>query len=390
VADEPPLVAPSDEHVAEPRSVWRPALTLSDEGSVSTGLPSGSATGANIALVQPSLSYRYCERIRAVASVSGILLTEGESSAARIRSREAYAGFTAGDWDLALGKKMLRWSNGYAFAPAGALDPPRRVTDPTDRLSLSEGRGVALASLVHGRHSFTLAWASAGLVERSRPGLREVTALRYDALFGGVDTSLILAYRRGLGPFLATTFTAVLGSNLEVHGDAALGLGTESLSLPGSVGSFPLGDDRRVALLVGTKLSLPYRVTAIVELHTADGLIPLGAGSAVASTTESLGALSSQGHNGQLPTERRHYGFIHLGKSRLSERPGWRDWDAGGVLLLGLSDGGRMLILDVEHRVGLRFAIHGRLSLSGGPAQRSEYGMIPWTSQASLSLRFQM
>ncbi len=94
--------------------------------------------------------------------------------------------------------------------------------------------------------------------------------------------------------------------------------------------------------------------------------------------------------NGQLPTERRHYGFIHLGKSRLSERPGWRDWDAGGVLLLGLSDGGRMLILDIEHRVGLRFAIHGRLSLSGGSAERSEYGMIPWTSQASLSLRFQM
>lgn len=357
-----------------PPSAWRTTLTLSDEGSVDSGLPSDAAWISNIGLAQPSVSWRHGETARAVTSLSGILLSENETTTGTLRVREGYAGVTVGDVDFAVGKKMLRWSNGYAFAPAGVLDPPRRFADPTDRLGLNEGRGLALASLVHGRHSLTLAWVSAGLLEKSRPGLREITALRYNALVHGIDTSLIVAYRRGLGTFVASTFTAVLGSRFELHGDAAFGAGAEIVE---STPFLRLDDHRRFAALLGTKVSLPGRVSGIIEVCSTDGLIPIA--EPVAFTP--LGALL---------TERRHHLFLHIGKGRLREIPGWRDWDVGAALLLGLSDGGRMLIVDVEHRVGQRFALHGRLSLPAGSSQWSEYGMIPWTARVSVGLRLQM
>ena len=193
-----------------------------------------------------------------------------------------------------------------------------------------------------------------------------------------------------VGPFVATTFTAVLGSNLEVHGDAALAAGTETLALPDGAGTLALADRRRAAFLVGAKLSLPWRISAIVELNTTDGLLPLGGASGATLTSSPLGTSPTTTASPSLSTERRHYAFLHIGKSRLRERPHWRDWDVGAVLLLGLSDGGRMLILDLERRVGQRFALHGRLSVPGGSAATSEYGMIPWTSMASVSLRYQM
>lgn len=361
---------------AGPESAWRWALAISDEVSVRTGLAERDV--ANIALVQPSLGWRHGDRARVVSALSGLLVSDPGGSTFRLRVRETYAGITAGDVDLALGKKVLRWSNGFAFTPAGVLDPPRRPTDPTDRLNLNEGRGIALASLVHGRHAFTAAWASAGIVERRRPGLREVTALRYGALVHGIDAALVAAYRRGLGPFAAATFTAIAASRFELHGEVALGIGADVLVLPGGV-ALPLDDRRRLSALVGTRTTLPGGLTAIAEFYTADGLIPPGDAAA--------GAI---GAGGPVPTERRNYAFFHLGKARLAERPGWRDWDLGLVTLLGLSDAGAIFVLDVERRVGGRLALHGRLQVPRGPAGTSEYGMIPWTSEASLSLRFSL
>src|SRR5207247_1046233 len=55
---------------------------------------------------------------------------------------EAYLRRPIGRAELSVGRKILRWTNGYAFSPAGLLDPVRDPSDPQDRLGLLEGRDL--------------------------------------------------------------------------------------------------------------------------------------------------------------------------------------------------------------------------------------------------------
>ena len=118
------------------------------------------------------------------------------------------------------GKRLLRWGTGYAFTATGVLDPPRVPTDPLDRLNLNEGREMFKADWLEGKHDVTFAWAT-GELWNHRPGMRETTAMRYNTLVYGFDTSVIFAQDRG-GPALAgANFTRVLGESVELHGEFA-------------------------------------------------------------------------------------------------------------------------------------------------------------------------
>ena len=117
----------------------------------------------NQLLLEPSFTLRYRSRWSVASSVVGLAgtfhglsaaefdLPPGNSAAAaaldaalepytgtrtQLRVKEAYGGLSAGDFDFMLGRRIVRWGTGYAFSPAGVLDPPRDPTNPTDRLNL--------------------------------------------------------------------------------------------------------------------------------------------------------------------------------------------------------------------------------------------------------------
>jgi len=114
----------------------RYSLSLTEEGSYAAGLRVPGADAGNLLLLEPSFAYKYGERWRFSTSLAGVVDTQGDTHG-QVRVRETYVGFTAGDVDLAVGKRILRWGVGYAFTATGVLDPPRVATDPTDRLSLN-------------------------------------------------------------------------------------------------------------------------------------------------------------------------------------------------------------------------------------------------------------
>ena len=144
----------------------------------------------NQLLLEPSFTLRYRSRWSLASSVVGIADSFRGLSAAefdlppddisateelnaalepytgthtQLRVKETYGGLSAGDFDFMAGRRIVRWGTGYAFTPAGVLDPPRVPTNPTDRLNLNQGRDMVKADYVHGPHAFSLVWSSAAL-----------------------------------------------------------------------------------------------------------------------------------------------------------------------------------------------------------------------------------
>ena len=146
-----------------------------------------------------------------------------------------------------LGRKMVRWGTGYAFTSAGVLDPPRIPTDPSDRLNLNEGRDMVKADWVRGRHAISAAWSTAELARKGMM-VRDTTAIRYNVLMHGFDTSLIAGNDRGGDSFGALTFTRVVGQAWEVHGEATW--------------------REHEAILLGAKYTTPAGITFIGEFYT--------------------------------------------------------------------------------------------------------------------------
>jgi hypothetical protein len=331
----------------------------------------------NQLLLEPSFALRYRSRWSVASSVVGLAesfhgldmaefdVPAGDTGAAaalsaalepytgtrtQFRVKEAYGGLSAGDFDFMLGRRIVRWGTGYAFTAAGVLDPPRIPTNPTDRLNLNEGRDMIKADWVHGPHALTLAWSSAALAP-SAASLHDTTAFRYNVLVHGFDTALIAGDDRGGDAFGALAFTRVVGQAWELHGEAAW--------------------REHEAILVGAKYTMTNGITFIGEFYTPPN-IPY-------YRSMSISALAG----------RQHYGFLHAGKSRLRELPGWKQWDLSGSVVTNFDDKSYTGIFDVERRFGNRFSSYLHLEIPGGK-KASEYGATPYSAATSAGVRFQL
>jgi hypothetical protein len=334
----------------KPAGETRYSLSLTEEGSFAAGLSVPGPWSGNLLLVQPSFSYKYQDRWRFSASLAGLSETRGETHG-QLRVREAYAAFTAGNVDLTVGKRTVRWGTGYAFTATGVLDPPRDPSDPTDRLKLNEGREMAQADWIVGKQEVTAVWASAGLCDR-RPQARDTAAFRYGIMVDGFDTSIVVAHDRGGTTLAGASFTRVLGAALEIHGELAW--------------------REQVAMLLGGKYTLRSGFAAIAEFYTPPNT----------SYYRPAGMPVSRG--------RQHHGFVRAGKSRLRERPGWKEWSVTASLVANLDDGSRIGVLDVGRRFGNHFYGYLHAQTPGGRPGRSEFGALPYSALLSIGVTFQM
>lgn len=303
----------------------------------------------NQVLVEPSFSLRYHDRLTFSSSLIGLTTTYSDNCT-RIHVKETYVGLSAGDFDLTLGRKMLRWGSGYAFTAAGVLDPPRNPADPGDRLNVNEGRDMVKADWVRGPHAITAVWSTAALAAADTT-LRDTTAIRYNVLVHGFDTSLIAGDDRGADPFGGLTFTRVLGQAWELHGE---GMWRE-----------------QAAALLGAKFTLHSGVSFIGEFYTP----PNTAYFRDIATSPLAG--------------RQHYAFLNASKSRLREQPGWKEWDLSGAIVANLDDASYIGILDVNRWFGNHFSSYVHIEIPHG-AKTSDYGSAPYSNATSAGIRFQL
>jgi hypothetical protein len=303
----------------------------------------------NQLLVEPKMTVRYQQRWTFSSSLIGTFDTY-QDTATQLRVKETYAGLSAGDFDFMAGRKMVRWGTGYAFTVAGVLDPPRIPTNPTDRLNVNQGRDMVKADWVRGPHALTLAWSTAALAP-AQSNAYDTTAFRYNVLVQGFDTSLIAGDDRGGDAFGALTFTRVLGRAWELHGEGAW--------------------REQGAVVLGGKYVTESAITFIGEFYTPPN-IPYYRDMTVSPMTG-----------------RQHYAFFDVGKNRLRELPGWKEWDLDAYAVANLNDGSYTAAFDANRRFGNHFSAYLHLEAPGG-SKSSEYGATPYSTATSLGVRFQL
>ena len=343
------LAAAQDAPPPKTQYDFRYSVAVIDDATLYSNLTVPIPGTLNQMLIEPKVTLRYHERVTISSSLIGLADTySGTHSQGHVK--EAYIGISAGDFDLMAGRKMVRWGTGYAFTAAGVLDPPRDPTNPTDRLNLNLGRDMAKVDWVKGPHALTLAWSTAVLAPKNTI-MHDTTAFRYNVLVHGFDTSLIAGDDRGGDAFGALTFTRVFGQAWELHGEAAW--------------------REQGTVLIGGKYTTASGVTFIGEFYTPPN-IPYYRDMTVSPLAG-----------------RQHYGFFDGGKSRLRERPGWKEWDLGAYVVANLDDHSYTAAFDANRRFGNRFSAYLHLEIPGG-ARTSDYGAAPYSAATSLGVRFQL
>ena len=383
------FAAAQDEPPPVPRHDFRYAFSVIDDATIDSSLqpllPASASmlTDPSVTLLQnqlllePSFTLRYRSRWSLAASAVGLSQTfHGLSTAdfnlppgnvaaseelnaalepytgthTQLRVKEAYGGLSAGDFDFMAGRRIVRWGTGYAFTPAGFLDPPRVPTNPTDRLNLNQGRDMVKADFVHGPHAFSLAWSTAALAPAGS-NLHDTTAFRYNVLVRGFDTSLIAGNDRGGDSFGGLTFTRVFGQAWELHGEAAW--------------------REQGAILMGAKYTTAWGISFVGEFYTP----PNTAYYRDSTISPSAG--------------RQHYAFLYAGKSRLRELPGWKQWDLSASMVENLNDNSYIVIADANRRFGNHFSSYLHLQVPQGN-KSSDYGATPYSAATSVGVRFQL
>jgi hypothetical protein len=338
-----PNSAPEDS-----RYEYRYSLDVINDATFYGGQSAPLPTVLNRVLVEPAFAVRDRERWSLSSSLIG-LSTDYTDTNTQVRVREAYANLSAGNFDFTGGRKMLLWGTGYAFTAAGVLDPPRIPTDPSDRLSVNEGRDLVKADWIHGSQAISAAWSTEALAPANST-LHDTAAFRYNVLVRGFDTSLIGGHDRGGDSFGGLTFTRVVGQALELHGEAVW--------------------REQAAVLLGAKYTVA-NITFIGEFFTPPN-IPYFRDTGISPLAG-----------------RQHYVFLNAGKARLRERRGWKEWSPSGSVVTNLNDHSYTGILDVSRWFGNHFTAYLHMEAPQGRAT-SEYGAAPYAAATSAGVRFQL
>jgi hypothetical protein len=344
------VLSAQDDPAPEQRAVaTRYSLAVIDDATFYGDVNAPIPNVLNQVLVEPTFDVKYRGRWTFSTSMVGVETTYRDN-VAHMRVKETYAGLSAGDFDFMAGRKILRWGAGYAFTSAGVLDPPRNPTDPGDRLNLNEGRDMVKADWVRGQHALSFAWSTAELARKGMM-VRDTTAIRYNVLMRGFDTSFIAGNDRGGDSFGALTFTRVVGQAWEVHGEATW--------------------REHEAILLGAKYTTPNGITFIGEFYTPPN-IPY-------YRSINLSPLAG----------RQHYGFLYASKTRIRELPGWKEWDVSGAIVANLDDRSDVGVVDVNRWFGTHFSSYVHLEVPAGK-KGSEYGSAPYATATSVGIRFQL
>jgi len=206
----------------------------------------------------------------------------GDDRVTRGQVRELFLARSFGDFNVYAGRRILKWTNGYAFSPAGLLDPPRSPSDPQDRLGRLGGRDLVQADWIRGDHTATLVYSFP--FDTRAGGGERVLAARYNVLVRGIDLSLLAALPSQSPARVAFTFNTVIGQALEIHGEASAQRGSDSVH-PSSAFTDELrlygldyftdrdDDDVRIRTLAGASFTFRDGTNVIAEYyHTDEGL----------------------------------------------------------------------------------------------------------------------
>lgn len=124
------------------------------------------------------------------------------------------------NFDVTIGKKILKWGPGYAFNPTGVVEPQRSPSDPTDRLGQNDGRKLISINAFFGKSSITCVYINDVQYESSKFfGNNQELALRAYTIINGFDFNFVEHFKEGDRLETGVNWSKVFGNNLELHGE---------------------------------------------------------------------------------------------------------------------------------------------------------------------------
>ena len=198
--------------------------------------------------------------------------------------RDLYLNGSLGRFQLSAGRKILKWSNGYAFSPAGILDPVRDPADPRDRLGRVQGRDMVQLDYYGGSHTVTVAFSTTGRFWSQPMSSEGIVALRYHFVVKGLELSASAGLRPTAKDVGTLGFDYTIGQRIGLHGEVAGTRGTDTLFprsiLPGNQAILfghdfeaPLRQQRDalyLRYLVGLNYTFGNGLNVIAEYYHAD------------------------------------------------------------------------------------------------------------------------
>jgi len=320
------------------------------------------------------------------------------------------------NFDLTVGRKILKWGPGYAFNPTGVVEPQRTPSDPSDRLGQNDGRTLVSLNGFVGKSSLTLVYLNDAKISAGKlHGGEQDGALRVYTFLNGLDLSGILHYREGDRLEVGTNWSYVIGQNLELHGEFLAKRGSSFLyhqiiasdnpeqifaSYP-YVALYDHSNDIFYKLLVGGQYTFDNGLNVTIEYYrNLDGLtrgewnqwmkfvkfqngIQQGAIAAAPELIQPsrynlLWALQTLSPRGTM----RDYLF---GREYYSVNA----WSFEFIQLLNADDGSCVIIPTVSYRISENFFTYTRGTLFAGSAN-SEYGALFTTYSMNIGVEFHL
>jgi len=338
---------------------------------------------------------------------------DNEASVVHGQVRELYLTRSFGELNVFVGRRILKWTNGYAFSPAGLLDPNRDPSDPSDRLGRLGGRDLAQVDWFRGQQTVT-AVLTFPFHTRADGGDR-VVAVRYNILLHGADIAASAALASKSKSRGALSVSYVAGQSLELHGEVSGARGSNAAypraildgqqeTLFGNDYFSPIYEDENrlhFRALAGANFTFPNGLNLIAEYyHTDDGLdgrqwdnfmaqsafaaeLNEGGGFPPVSGVYTLPQVNLLQGLSYLRSQeiRRNYGFLRLARTFADGK-----FSADALALINLADGSFLVAPEVELNIGQRITLYVRATAFRGGG-RSQYGNVAFASTGTAGLR---
>ena len=319
--------------------------------------------------------------------------------------RDLYVNGSFGRFQLSAGRKILKWSNGYAFSPAGLLDPVRDPSDPRDRLGRTEGRDLVQLDYYAGAHTLSLVASAPGRFWSGPVSQETIVALRYHVVLDSLELAASAGWRPTAKDVAALSFSYTVGDRIGLHGEVAGSRGTDALFprsiLPGKERTLfgrdflaPLRQAERALCLrglLGVNYTFTNGLNLIAEVYHSDeglGATEWSRFMAQADYSRALfegGSFPPVAEGRSIPevnllqamqvlrqgSVRRNYSFLRAARTFSG---GKLQVEALGIL--GLDDRSFVVVPEVAFAVTPRILTYVRGTAFGG-SRRSEFGSLP-------------
>jgi hypothetical protein len=319
--------------------------------------------------------------------------------------RDLYLNGSLGPFQVSAGRKILKWSNGYAWSPAGILDPVRDPADPQDRLGRTRGRDLVQLDYYHGAHTFSVVASAPGRFWRGRFPSEGILAARHHVVWKSLELATSGGWRPHGTSVGAVTLNYAVGDHVAFHGEASFTRGTDALyprsTQPGTETTLfgadfmaPLrADDRALCArwLLGLNYTFGNGLNLIAEYyHTDEGLSPaewdrFATQAAYSRALFEAGSFPPVAGGRSLPElnllqamqilqrggARRNYAFLRAARTQ------WRGrLEATALTIVGLDDRSFVVVPEVTFTPVPWLGAYVRGSAFGG-GRTTEYGLVP-------------